>query len=399
MKTFLKRFYIPLLAVFVVLFEELFYGILVATGTVAETGIKQNQAIVLSMLTYPLIVFDFMRGKIYRYELHVLFLLFFIILLLLITPYLFIWGAPSYRTYLLTFGSECVPAAYIGIRLARDDSWSDLGLLLPFLLIPTSLLIASIGFQYAAMNALVSGDESGLSYQSVSYFMAFGFTYFCYFMFFGKADTFFKGSVMKSMSLLMALVCGVGCLMGGGRGAMVYLLFSIMILSFYILRQTHKNRFLIFLFISVFLMLVVYIVSQTGILESAGMARIVSLIDEDETREQLYAEAWNLFLESPLWGHGVGSIWWTIGLYSHNLFLDLLAETGLLGTSVVVLVLIMTTLVLYRLSVEKKEGVLLLLIYLGALVYYTFSGYWLSAPKLFLVCTFAYCLRCKSRCG
>ena len=38
--------------------------------------------------------------------------------------------------------------------------------------------------------------------------------------------------------------------------------------------------------------------------------------------------AWNAFTKSPVFGHGLGSVFYEVGFYSHNIFTDMLCEGG-----------------------------------------------------------------------
>ena len=50
-------------------------------------------------------------------------------------------------------------------------------------------------------------------------------------------------------------------------------------------------------------------------------------------RLRLWAQSLKLWIESPIWGHGIGSVPVKTGFATHNTYLELLAETGLLGFS------------------------------------------------------------------
>ena len=120
------------------------------------------------------------------------------------------------------------------------------------------------------------------------------------------------------------------------------------------------------------------------------MGRVVGFLTEDTERERLYRLAFQAFEESPIVGQGIGSIWYTVGYYSHNLVMDLLAETGIIGTTIFLYLLLKTFLGLYRLMRYQKTAILLSVIFLGALLKNAFSGYYLGAFKLFMMCSYIY---------
>ena len=134
----------------------------------------------------------------------------------------------------------------------------------------------------------------------------------------------------------------------------------------------------------------VYLVSYFQVFESVGATRIVNSLTKDEGRMGLWEKAIDSFKESPIIGHGLGSVWWEVGFYSHNFLADLLVETGIIGTITIMSVLIKCVLRIIRLSKSNTMAMFLLIVFSGILVETAFSGYWLSASKLFLVYGFVY---------
>jgi O-antigen ligase len=66
-------------------------------------------------------------------------------------------------------------------------------------------------------------------------------------------------------------------------------------------------------------------------------------------RREAASVAWSMFLRSPVWGHGVGSFSAASDLgYPHNAFLELLSETGLVGTAIFLALCLATFLSLMR---------------------------------------------------
>src|SRR5699024_9890163 len=67
-------------------------------------------------------------------------------------------------------------------------------------------------------------------------------------------------------------------------------------------------------------------------------------------RSELWEHAWNLFLNNPLKGIGwgefketvIGSVTEHTEMETHNIYLQLLSETGLIGTSIILIPIILT---------------------------------------------------------
>lgn len=375
-----------------VFFDEFFFFVLILTGTSAEDGMKTFEVVPIAGITYAMLAYDILKGRVKGKVLHVLFFLISIVLLYLLTP-LFHDGANSkYRSSLLLILAESIPAAYVGTRLARSSSIAMLTIdrLLPFFVIPISITLGIVGVGYARETMMVSEDESGLGYQSMSYFMSYSYAYCAYYVFFSplkktKIHRFFRAIMLPDM-----LFCALMCLISGGRGAFVFIiLVSIYIL--YTLRKSmishveHNNLTLIGACVA-FLVVAFYF----DIWNSAGMNRVVGHLTDDTERERLFRLAFQAFEESPFVGQGMGSVWYTVGFYSHNIVMDLLAETGIIGTTIFLSLLLKTFLSLYRLIRYQKIAIFLSIVFLGALLKYTFSGYYIGAFKLFMMCSFVY---------
>lgn len=381
-----------------VFFDEFFFFILILTGTSAEDGMKTLEVVPIAGVTYLMMAYDFYKGRVKGRALNVLLFLIAIALLFLLTPLFHDGANPKYRSSLLLILAESIPAAYVGIRLARSSSIAMLKIdsLLPFFVIPISIALGIVGIRYASESMLIKEDESGLGYQSMSYFMSYSYAYCAYYVFFSplkntKIHRFFRAIMLPDM-----LFCALMCLVSGGRGAFVFII-MISIYILFTLRKSMKGHigyfFLIITGVSVaFLSAAFYF----DIWNSAGMNRVVEHLTDDTERERLYRLALQAFEESPIVGQGMGSIWYTVGYYSHNIVMDLLAETGVIGTTIFLSLLLKTFLGLYRLMRCQKIAILLSIILGGALMKNAFSGYYLNGIKLFMLVSYIYVLG-KSR--
>ena len=81
-----------------VFFDEFFFFVLILTGTSAEDGMKTFEVVPIAGITYAMLAYDILKGRVKGKVLHVLFFLISIVLLYLLTP-LFHDGANSkYRS-------------------------------------------------------------------------------------------------------------------------------------------------------------------------------------------------------------------------------------------------------------------------------------------------------------
>ena len=88
-------------------------------------------------------------------------------------------------------------------------------------------------------------------------------------------------------------------------------------------------------------------------LERLGMNFGPSGVRDDTSlmvRFELFRMAWDMFVQAPLFGHGIGSFLWNGKLYyPHNVFLELLAETGLMATTVFTIIFVRVGWMAFRL--------------------------------------------------
>ena len=394
----IKTYWLPLVVLFVIFFDELFNSTAIVRGFTVESGMKQYEAILLAAIGYSMMGNDLLKGRIKKREHRTLVLLFAILFLYMLTSLFYGEASNNYKSGLLVYGSECIPAAYIGIRFAKSGSLHRINDILPYAVIPISLLIGTIGLAAALMGTTVGdsdyqeGGDTGLNYQTLSYYMAFSYTYAFYYVFWGNQKSGLKSIILRSAMAVDMLFCAVVCLMGGGRGAFVYMVAISFFMLMYYLKSSKKHRGHAILIISLLVIVSIYLIIRMGIMQSSGMERVTEHLTDDSTRQELFQLAFDAFLSSPIFGRGVGSIWWTVGFYSHNVVLDLLAETGLLGTLFLLNIVWRTIVKLYRLSKIDKIYMFLFLVMMGNVVNCIFSGYYIEAFKIYFVCSLVYCL-------
>ena len=393
----IKKYWLPVVVLFVIFFDELFNCSAVVRGFIVDTGMKQYEAMMLAAIGYSMLGYDLLKGGIKKRDHRTLVVLFALFFLYMLTPLFYGEAQDKHTTYLLLYGSECIPAAYVGIRFAKSRDLHRINDILPFIVIPVSLMIGAVGLTAAMMGTTVGGVgmedvENGLNYQILSYYMAFSYTYAFYYVFYGNRNSGLVSGLLKFVMAVDMLFCATICLMGGGRGAFVYIVAITLFMLLYYLKASKKRMGHAVVVIVSLLIVSLYIVSSLGVMQSTGMERVTSKLTEDGDRLDLYMAAFNAFLTSPIIGRGVGSIWWTVGFYCHNAILDLLAETGLIGTLFLLSIVWRTFLRLYILSIRDKIFLLFFLVMAGEFVSCMFSGYYIAAFKIYFVCSLTYCL-------
>ncbi len=173
--------------------------------------------------------------------------------------------------------------------------------------------------------------------------------------------------------VLLLLVVLFALILTGKRGVLIFSVFAMLISYIICKKGAFANKLITVLFILSSMSLVIYALSFyiEGI--ASAFARITAMFSENETldvsngRFKLYAIAWNFFKESPIMGIG-----WrefskeVVNFYNqdsvlrdaHNVFLQLLCETGIIGFSIFISLFISTIIQTVQLAAKSTKGML-----------------------------------------
>lgn len=237
----------------------------------------------------------------------------------------------------------------------------------------TFLAVYGVFFSNGITTGGLQRDESGLLYQNISYYAAFsiGMTSYLY-------EETENVSRKKALILLMTLQFALCCVAGGRGGVVLATVFV-----FVFLLSKYKFKILYFVIpISIFIVALPYIINALGKrigLNMTGFNRILSFVygasTHDSGRQALWRKAWEMFATFPSFGHGLGSTIYEMNSYSHNMFMDLLAETGIAGTVlfIIVLFIFMSKAITYY----KKSALCrwMTIIFISGFTMNLFSGY------------------------
>ena len=216
----------------------------------------------------------------------------------------------------------------------RNKKDINLGIVLTTAIIITLVSFVSLFRGDRVTSGGFISDSSGLTYQSISYFAAdaFGLTVF----------HMNEKSRISKISPLYIFIYSVlfiaqfsSCLLSGGRGGLV--LFLVLFVYSFVIHNGIRKFYKILLPTIIVLVIAWFLIPR--IMEAfdinvKGLTRIIKFLNRgfvDEGRSNLFSQSIETFLESPLIGNGIGSIFFYLHSYSHNLFLDILSETGLIG--------------------------------------------------------------------
>ena len=393
---FIRDNYLPIIVLVVVAFDEIFHALLLVVGASETSGVKQYGAMALAITIYAILFKNLLGGRIFKKEIRVIAFCVIILFLYIFSSLIYGAGQDKYITYLLCLGAECIPAAYVGVLFSRYTNWGVLNKWLPFVVIFTTVLLGIVVVKNAALGIMLkdtSEDSGGMNYQTVSYYMSFSYSYCCYYVFYSNVTKTLLHFWLKIACSILMFLSVLASLASGGRGALVV----IFVVSFYMLLDYLKSsKFALFkvgVIFALLLPVVLYLVSYFEIMETAGMGRIMDNMTDSSTRSGLYSGAINAFLDSPLWGNGLGSVFGILGIYSHNFVLDFLVEVGLIGTFFILVFLYKTYRKLRKLSKIEPVCMFFLIVFISTIVNHSFSNYWAAAMKLFMICSFVYSIQ------
>lgn len=396
MRERIKEIFFPLFALFVLFNGELFPVFFVITGTTPEIGMRARQGIFIAAIAYLMLAVDFMKRRLSRQNVIQFAVLGLILVLYMITGFCHRYeNGPSHlyhQTYMKLYGAICIPAAYVGMRLAKGGYERRVLQFLPYFLM---LITFSIGYVviFRATEGGILGRVEGdvTTYQGASYAMSFCCAYCMFWLFFANQKSGVMGKIMYCLIWIGVFVCGIGCIVGGGRGAFLHLVCSTGYIVYRVLCQNdRRNRFAKYFLLVAGAIVMVYLSIHFNIFDSAGALRVSRNLTIDDSREYARKVAVDSFLRSPIFGHGLGSVWWEYGFYTHNMLLDFLVETGSIGAIIMVIMVCTMLKKLMRDSKTNSFDMFLLLILLSMLVEHTFSGYWFASSSTFLVFGYVY---------
>lgn len=301
----------------------------------------------------------------------------------------------SYYSYFLTLCAYGVPSLILGEILAESEiSLRPFmgGMSIIALLISVATVIVLLTADLSStVNAL---NNAGLNYQTFSYYSVYAYSLNIYFIHMGEAilSNTRRIKVLRIMMTVLNVIC---TLSGGGRGALILLLF---VTFYYLVAYLPWRKITISKFmntaagIGFAVFAFWFIISRTTFIQS-GITRIAKLFanfmnGKAEARNLSYAAAFELFADKPILGHGIGSVFPEWGLYFHDIFLDIAVEAGIVGVILFLSVLATAAKSFFRLRNYSQQYDLFAMIFLNAMVMYLFSGYYLSGAQLWFAIVF-----------
>ena len=322
-----------------------------------------------------------------------LFIVTIIIGLYYLTHLFYGYEHPLYKSHMLAMGVRFLPAVLMGaVMTTRAGTLEKVEkALLPFMLFFT-IVLARIVFSVSASSfasetnmEAYRQEETGLGYQQISYYSIYAFGMTLYLMVYGHFGKWVKRAVIACAFLQLYM-----CIATGGRGALVL---GVAMALYYGMKNLNSKTLFQYIILGVFAMIVMSVFFFGDARIEHGLNRLLGFFGDkdavsDDNRWERWSYAWESFKASPLFGHGIGSVFYEVGFYSHNIFMDLLCEGGLIAPLIFIIILKrFYTKITSLISIDKRYEIFVI-IFLCSFVNILFSGYYLSQTAMWLSLSF-----------
>lgn len=305
-------------------------------------------------------------------------------LLFYITRFFYNVTNTTYQGFFLSMGVRFVPSVMAGVLVAQKAKmiYYVQRATLPFILLYTIILANTILTAESSSNmGLTYNIEGGMNYQTMSYYSAYALGLTMHNIVYEKCNKF-KKNILICIGLLLLVMS----IMTGGRGAFAL---DVVFIVYFGTKVINLKQIIIYSFTILLVYILFTSILQNNDLLSLGFGRIFNFWSDSEAVQNdgrwiRWTMAWNAFLENPLLGNGIGSVFYEVGFYSHNIFYDILCEGGIIGIGVFVYILIRTALKLRCIIKNNPINEIMLVIFLCSFVNLCFSNYYLSDSGMWM---------------
>lgn len=297
-----------------------------------------------------------------------------------------------YTSYFLSMGVRFIPAVLTGMyMLSHDDIMKKVEYaLLPFILLYT-ITLASVAFTAnIGVNIAQTFNTDFLNYQSISYYSIFAFGFNMYLIVqCSNSYTRYRRYILIALAILQVIIT----IMAGGRGAFVL---GCVFTLYFALKHITFSKLISYILIGLAVLLTINAILSDNEIFKMGFERIFNFFGNTEAigtdnRWIRWNLAWNAFTKSPVFGHGLGSVFYEVGFYSHNIFTDMLCEGGVVLFLIFIFVLMKFIRASQILITEDYRNEIIVIVFLCSFVMNSFSGYYLLDTGIWLSLTYVLC--------
>lgn len=310
-----------------------------------------------------------------------------IISLFYVTQIIYGYVHKEYLSNFLAMGVRFVPAVLVGAAILKyDDILEKIEYgIFPFVILYTIILAKTVFSAKLGVNLNETFDFVGLSYQSISYYSIFAFGLTLYLV-----TTENVPVILRRILVAAAFIQFVMSIMAGGRGALVLGVFFTL---YFGLKKISFQQIVVYLLFAWILITVIVPILAENDLFQLGFNRLSNFFGSGNTiandiRWIRWHKALDVFYANTFIGTGIGSVFYEVGFYSHNIFTDILCEGGI--TLMIVFLIILYKYfsdVIFLISISRKYEIMVV-IFLCSFIMCWFSGYYLSESAIWLSITF-----------
>lgn len=309
----------------------------------------------------------------------------------LLTPALQRGEMPSqFNSNFLAIAGQVFPSILTACLISQNEEIQErIKAWAPYIAILFTLIALVCTLRPAtSTSAHLTENLNGFDYQVVSYVAAYSSGLLGFYLV--TRDGVDQIGIFKTKAGIPIAFLGIFLdllitLLSGGRGGFVTFVLLGVFTAFLSIRYSKISLATLLKAIAIFTITIVggyiavrYVTSTT--LSTVGFSRILSLLSGggDYRRAAKRVAALSAFGEKPFLGHGLGSVFYVIGEYTHNFFTDALVEGG----SVLVTLLVM--LFVYGFKSAKviirrnSSNVIWAYVFLCGFIMSMFSGYYLT---------------------
>jgi len=295
-------------------------------------------------------------------------------------------------------------ATLMGLYLSKNNRYKNIINFLDILLILINIaLVRSVSYSLINNTRVSLG---GATYQNAGYVFALGFGINLFYLMYGhkyNRFSFTKTIAYKLFSSSFLLVQLYGVIATGARGAMLLVIFYIIVILFLSLKnlKTIAKLSLLILAFSFFIYISWPVISEVPLVSNSwnrAFAYIgVDGIDWGGTsgRDAVYNKALETIAVKPISGYGLFS-YFNFTSFPHNIFLEVLLQGGIIFLTVFLIILISILYKFYRIIRINKLFLIYTIIFSYPFIMLMFSGSYISNGLFWFMMSYIYSIDLKN---
>lgn len=338
-----------------------------------------------------------------RYELIVGMVVLVFLLFLVNTKYSYTDTSGNFTGVFNSFLVRGFPSAMAGLLIGKRSRVSGIDrFLVPIILFTTIGLLVTVSKNPTGDVYLFT--SLGIDRQTMSYMASYMICWCLYFLCNnGRIDIplWQQTTACKAMIYVMAFLNVWPLFAGGGRGAVVIVFFFALYYVFYRIHPFRTIKGIIGAIVCIIAIVFIWKYISSSTLLAPGMERITGFfsgtMDQSALeRISIYQNAMDLFNKHPILGGGPGYALCEMGIWSHNIFLDLLADTGMIGTGIFTIWIISCFVTVFKNARSDSNIEAAFILGMSSFIMLCFSGSYISDGGIWFF--LSYCIAYRINC-